>query len=112
MLRDDHKRAMGQRLREAIKQAGKNQSWLAQELGVSTAAVSKFCSRGSFTLETLAKCCLLLQCSMDWIVFGNHTRLPRAEGAFIDDLRSFIDQYETREDSADRLASPDKRGKN
>jgi DNA-binding Xre family transcriptional regulator len=89
------KKAMGGRIREALQAANaknpaRNQAWLARELGVAPAHISKMIKTGSVGVEALANICLLLQVSMDWIVFGSATRLPRAEEQFVKDLRALM----------------------
>lgn len=90
MFSDKQKREMGGRIKHAIKAANKNQAWLARELHQTPANVSKMIKTGSVSLETLAQICLLLQCSMDSLVFGNSTKLPKADEQFIEQLRALM----------------------
>lgn len=92
MFSASHWREIGERIRSALKASGKNQAWLARELGQTTASTAKICKQGTNSVETLGRICLLLQVSMDQIVFGNMTRLPRAEEKFVKELRALLDR--------------------
>lgn len=90
MLSKQQKADMGGRIERAIEGAGKNQAWLARELGVTPAHISKMCKTGSVSLDMLAQICLLLGASMDWIVFGKGTKLPRASEEFAEKFRELL----------------------
>lgn len=62
----------------------------ARELGVTPAHISKMCKTGSVSLDMLAQICLLLGASMDWIVFGKGTKLPRASEEFAEKFRELL----------------------
>lgn len=90
MFNEKHWKEVGARITAALEARGKTQAWLTRELGQTSASVSKICARGTNRVETLAKICLLLQCSMDELVFGSMTRLPRAEEKFLEDLKQLM----------------------
>lgn len=91
MLSKQQKADIGGRIGKAIEASGKNQAWLARELGVTPAHISKMCKNGSVSLDMLAQICLLLGASMDWIVFGKGTKLPRASEEFAVKFRELLD---------------------
>ena len=58
-----------QRLRTAIKQSGKRQKDIANEIGVSAQTVSKYMKEDIFpALDTLSKLCVCIDVSADYIL--------------------------------------------
>ena len=90
MLSKQQKADIGSRIERSIESAGKNQAWLARELGVTPAHISKMCKTGSVSLDMLAQICLLVGASMDWVIFGKGTKLPRASEEFAEKFRELL----------------------
>ena len=58
-----------ERLRESIKQSNLQQKEIAKAIGVSAQTVSKYMKKDIFpALDTLAKLCLLIDVSADYIL--------------------------------------------
>ncbi len=58
-----------QRLRQAIKQSGLQQNYIAKCVGVSAQTVSKYMREDIFpALDTFAKLCALIDVSADYIL--------------------------------------------
>ena len=58
-----------ERLRESIKQSSLQQKEIAKAIGVSAQTVSKYMKKDIFpALDTLAKLCLLIDVSADYIL--------------------------------------------
>lgn len=62
--------AMGKRLAQSLKLAGKTQAWLAKAMNVSTAHTNKMVKQGTGSLASWALACKLLNASMDYVVLG------------------------------------------
>lgn len=73
----------GRRLLEKATERGKKPADLARHLNCTPAHISKMVKTGSVSLPAAAALATYLNVSLDWLVWGNKTRLPVAdEGNF------------------------------
>ena len=87
---------ISERIRQAIRQTGKSQAEIAEAVGVSNPAVTKWLKSGSIAIETLIKLAQVTSCSFEWLAtghdmaIGNVSHLPAKHKVVLVPLLSWV----------------------
>lgn len=80
--RDPMVNAVGDQIREALERLGKTQTWLAESMGVSDAAVSKWLRTGEISRDRLVDLARMLKISVDQLLTGESAPPNDVQDAF------------------------------